>query len=324
MSQKRVFAPHEQAYQSYTREEDRRRTNVHYEQPVEFFTTLTGGAWNVYSCNLWSEAATETDSQVAKLDLLAARLRLRPGMRILDVGCGWGGPLAYLASTYGVEGVGLTLSPTQRAAAEERAAGHGVDVTILERHWKDFEDDRPFDAVYTDEVIVHFNDLGGFFEKVRDLLAPGGRMLNKELHYVHRRYAEMTRAMSFINEIYGSTGNYRTLADELVLVGEAGFDIELVEQLPLEHYQRTVDHWLANLKANRERLEDLVGRATYRRFLTYLRLAHHIIPTSRMTLDIVVARKPEPRDGPAIAVARRGIDEKIGAAPEGAAPLLSR
>jgi len=299
-----VFTEDQQLYRPLSKKQDRDQTNTHYEQPVEFFYTLTGGEWNVYSANLWTGSQTQTESQERKLDLLADMMQLQPGMRIMDVGCGWGGPLVYLSTTYKVRGVGLTLSSLQKEAADERIARYGADVTIVESHWKDYEDDEPFDVVYTDEVIVHFFDLGDYFQKVYGLLRDGGRMLNKELHLVHGRHSEMTRAMSFINEIFGSTGNYRTLADELTLVGEAGFDVEAIRQMPLLEYQKTVDSWLANMKANRARLEELVGRNTFRRFQTYLQLCHHIHGGTRMTLDLVLSRKPMPVAGPAL-VARR-------------------
>jgi cyclopropane-fatty-acyl-phospholipid synthase len=299
-----AFGKDQQLYRPLSKEQDRQQTNTHYEQPVEFFYTLTGGDWNVYSANLWSGSQSQTESQERKLDLLAELMQLQPGMRIMDVGCGWGGPLVYLSTKYGVQGVGLTLSSLQKAAAEERIGRHGADVTIVESHWKDYRDDEPFDVVYTDEVIVHFFDLGDFFKKVYGLLKDGGRMLNKELHLVNGRHSEMTRAMSFINEIFGSTGNYRTLAEELTLVGEAGFDLEAIRQMPLLEYQKTVDSWLANMKANRAELEGLVGRDTFRRFQTYLQLCHHIHGGTRMTLDLVLSRKPLPVTGPAL-VARR-------------------
>ena len=302
-----TFTAKQQLYQPLSAEEDRERTNRHYEQPVEFFYTLTGGKWNVYSANLWTGSTTQTESQERKLDLLAELMQLRPGMRILDVGCGWGGPLVYLAQTYGVLGVGLTLSSLQKRAADERITAHGVHVTIVESHWKDYAGDQPFDVVYTDEVIVHFHDLGDFFKKVHGLLRPGGAMVNKELHLVHARHSEMTRAMSFINEVFGSTGNYRTLAEELSLVGEAGFDVEAIRQMPLREYQHTVDSWLANMKAQRARLEEVVGRETFRRFQTYLQLCHYIHGGTRMTLDVVVSRKPAPVEGTAlVASGRRG------------------
>jgi 2-polyprenyl-3-methyl-5-hydroxy-6-metoxy-1,4-benzoquinol methylase len=168
-----------QFYHRYSVAEERERTNQHYDKPAEFFLPILGGRWQVYSCNLWDGVTTETESQEHKLDLLASLMGLAPGKRVLDVGCGWGGPLVYLSQTYGVQGVGITLSPSQRPTAEARIARHGVDARVLECHWRDFDDDAGFDAVYTDEAIVHFEDLRGYFEEVRSLLRPGGLMLNK-------------------------------------------------------------------------------------------------------------------------------------------------
>ena len=295
----RVRKPHvtsaeaQQFYRRYSTDEDRRRTNVHYEQPVEFFYAITGGTWNVYSGNLWDGASTETASQEAKLDLLAGLMRLRAGQRILDVGCGWGGPLAYLCQRYDVRGVGLTLSPLQRAAALERFARVGVEAVAVERHWRDFDDADGFDAIYTDEVIVHFEDLAGYFAKVRSLLRPGGMMVNKELHFTHPRYAQnLTRIQAYVNELYGATGNYRTLAQELRLVEEADLELRQVHQIPAENYRRTIEQWMANMHARRDRLVELVGADYYRRFRTYLEIARRYIVTGEtMTLDVVAARK---------------------------------
>lgn len=282
--------PEHQLYQSYSIAEDQVRTNLHYEQPPDFFYRITGGEWNVYSCNLWDNATTDTESQAAKLDLMAQQMRLQAGQRILDVGCGWAGPLVYLCKTYAVQGVGLTLSPMQQQAAQQRIARYGVDAQVHVCHWEDFQDERGFDAIYTDEVIVHFNNLKGFFDKAFSLLKPGGRMVNKELHFVHPGYTKMTRAGAFVNDIYGTTGNYRTLADELTLLYETGFEAQALRQIPREQYHKTLNRWLENMHASREELVQLVGSDHYRRFRTYLKLAHLII--ENMTLDIVVGEKP--------------------------------
>jgi cyclopropane-fatty-acyl-phospholipid synthase len=285
------FTPDKQFYQSYSTEEDKSRTNTHYEQPVAFFNAVTGGRWNVYSCNLWDDTDDQTASQEAKLDLMASLMNLQPGQRILDVGCGWGGPLTYLCKKYSVEGVGLTLSPSQRVFAQERADREGIRAEVIECHWRDYTDDRGFDIVYTDEVIVHFNDLGGFFQKAFDILKDGGRMVNKELHYTHSRYSEMTRGLSHINEIYGSTGNYRTLADELGLSNAAGFEVQTIHQIPLAQYRRTMSQWMSNMKSNRAELEALVGPEYFKRFLMYLKICHRIFYTQTMTMDIIISHK---------------------------------
>ncbi len=276
-----------QLYHSYSIAEDQQRTNVHYEQPEAFFYGFTGGEWNVYSCNLWEEGFDDTRSQEAKLDLTGELAGLRPGMRILDVGCGWGGPLTYLCKRFGVRGVGLNLSPTQKRAADERVARHGVDVQVHVRHWAEFEDPEPFDAVLTDEVVVHFNDLGGFFKKAHSLLRPGGRMVNKELHLRHPRHALLERGGEFVSQIYGDTGNYRTLAEELELTYEAGFELDQVRHIPRHHYETTIDHWLANMHHNREVMVEASGEEQYRNFRIYLRLARRL--QRNVTLDYVVS-----------------------------------
>lgn len=279
-------------YQPYATEEDRQRSAVHYERPLEFFYPILGGDWHVYSCLLWDGATTVTEAQEAKLDLFARLMALAPGQRILDVGCGWGGPLVYLCQRYGMRGVGVTVSPTQRRAVDERAARHGVDARAVESHWREYAPDGPFDGVYSDEVIVHFHDLGEYFRTVRGWLRPGGRMLNKELHLTHPRHGEMNRLMSFINEVFGYTGNYRPLAEELALANEAGLDVVGIQQIPLEHYYRTLDAWLSNMERHREQLEAAVGRGDYERFRTYLRLVRRALHARTMTLDVVLCQKP--------------------------------
>lgn len=285
--------PEHQLYRSFSPEEEKERLNVHYEVPPKFFYLITGGEWNVYSSNIWSEGATtDTESQEAKLDVMARIMELKPGDRLLDVGCGWAGPLVYLSKTYGVHGVGVTPIPAQKRGADERIARHGVDVKVVESHWRDYEDDQGFDAVFTDEAIVHFHDLGGFFAKARSLLHAGGIMLNKELHFTSRRYSTIaTRASAFVHEIFGLTGNYRTIAEELALLDENSFELKQIYQMPMVNYLRTVAAWIGNMRTHRVELERLVGPEHYQRFRTYFHLLYRIFSGHTMTLDAIAARK---------------------------------
>ena len=281
--------PQHQLYHAYSVQEDQERTNVHYEQPPEFFYLITGGRWNVYSCNLWdSPDEDDTTAQERKLDRTAELAGLKPGMRIIDVGCGWAGPLTYLCKKYDLEGVGLTLSPTQKRAADERIKREGVNARIEVCHWEEYNPLEKFDAVVTDEVIVHFNNLGGFFEKCWALLTDTGVMVNKELHLSHPRHALLERGGEFVSQIYGDTGNYRTLANELSLGYDAGFEMS-VHHIPREQYEVSIDHWLANMYKNQDRIKSLVGDEHYRNFRIYLKLARRI--QRNTTLDYVVGRK---------------------------------
>jgi cyclopropane-fatty-acyl-phospholipid synthase len=284
-------APHQELYRPYSAEEDRDRTNVHYEHPTEFFTQIVGGEWHTYSCNLWSPGGNATQSQERKLDLLAELMQLAPGQRILEVGSGWGGPLVYLCQKYGVRGVGLTLSPTQRAYAERRIEQHGIAATIVERHWQEFEDDEGFDAVFTDEVLAHINDFDAFCRKADSLLQPGGHFLNKELHFTNSRYKTLSRAATFIHELYGLAGYYRTLGEELVTLDRNGFSVDEVNQIPREQYRLTADDWLANMRAHELELRTLVGDQYYRQFRVYLKLVRKLFTMRTMTIDVVSAVK---------------------------------
>lgn len=282
--------PEQELFQTYAKDEYKQRTNTHYEQPPEFFFPILGGTWHIYSCNLWEQASSDTESQEAKMELFARLMNLQRGQRILDVGCGWGGPLTYLCKTYDAHGVGLNLSPTQKRAAEQRAAEHQADVTIFECNWEDFEDADGFDAIYTDEAIVHFTNLGEFFKKARSLLRPGGCLAAKECHFTSSRYnQQLTRANVFNHEIFGLTGSYRTLADELTLLDQSGLELRTIHQIDLENYRRTTDRWLANMHQHKEQLQALVGEDYYRQFRTYLKLVRKTWNSTKMTVDIVVS-----------------------------------
>lgn len=286
-------APEHELYQSYTVDEDVERTNQHYEYHPDFFYSFTGGEWNVYSCNIWDAGiTTDTESQEAKLDLMAHYMELKPGGRILDVGCGWGGPLTYLTTRYGVQGVGLNLSPIQKEAAEARAEKHNAPIKVYNCHWADFDDDEGFDAIYTDEVIVHFNDLLGFFKKAHALLKPGGMMVNKEGHFTRKQYlTKLSRGEVFVNEIYGFTGNYRTVYEELEMVDQAGFELVWHHQIDRSHYRTTFDHWLSNMYDNRQRMIEVSSAEDYKKFRIYVKLVRQGFNTSIPTVDIIASRK---------------------------------
>jgi cyclopropane-fatty-acyl-phospholipid synthase len=102
-----------QQYRAYDIDEDVRRIDYHYERPPEFFYLITGGEWNAYSCSLWEDGFTVTQAQEKKFDLYAEMLELKPGMKIMDVGAGWGGPLVYLCKKYDCTGIGVTTSSIQ-------------------------------------------------------------------------------------------------------------------------------------------------------------------------------------------------------------------
>jgi cyclopropane-fatty-acyl-phospholipid synthase len=278
-------------YRRYGTAEEKARVASHYERPAEFFYPILGDPWHVYSGLVWERATTVAMAQEEKLELLAGLMRLRPSMRILDVGCGWGGPLAYFCARYGTSGVGLTVAEAQCRGANERFARDRVDATAFAKHWDEYVDDRVFDVILADESPGHFSDLGAYFRKVHAMLPPGGRTLIRDLHFTHPRHAAMGRATVFINELFGDTANYRTLAQELTAANEAGLDLVGVRPIDIAHYQRTLAAWRANLREHRAPLAAIVGEADVRAFDTYLRVSQRALASGTMTTEVSIWEK---------------------------------
>ncbi|MGH8165164.1 MAG: cyclopropane fatty acyl phospholipid synthase, partial [Rhodanobacteraceae bacterium] len=144
---------------------------AHYDLGNDLFEAMLGKRL-VYSCGYWKDADNLDAAQEAKLDLICRKLRLKPGMRVLDIGCGWGEALKYAAENYGVSGVGVTVSEQQAKFARELCKGLPVEIRLQD--YRDLEE--KFDAVFS---IGMFEHVGGknyrsYFETVRRCLKDDG------------------------------------------------------------------------------------------------------------------------------------------------------
>src|ERR1700761_2954924 len=147
---------------------------VHYDLGNDLFEAMLGKRL-VYSCGYWATTDNLDDAQEAKLDLICRKLQLKPGQRILDIGCGWGEALKFAAERYGVSGVGVTISKEQAAFARELCKGLPIEIRLQDYH----ELDERFDAVLS---VGMFEHVGGknyrsWFEVARRCLQPGGLAL---------------------------------------------------------------------------------------------------------------------------------------------------
>ncbi|HEX7030772.1 MAG TPA: cyclopropane fatty acyl phospholipid synthase [Gammaproteobacteria bacterium] len=156
----------------------------HYDLGEELFECMLDPLL-IYSCGYWKDADDLAAAQCAKLDLVAKKLGLQAGMRVLDVGCGWGGAVKYLAETHGVEAIGITVSRHQAAFARAQAAGLPVDIRLED--YRDLPDEFPghFDRAFSIGMFEHvgYRNYRQYFEVLRQCLKPDGLFL---LHSIGR------------------------------------------------------------------------------------------------------------------------------------------
>jgi len=144
---------------------------VHYDLGNDLFQAMLGKRL-VYSCGYWAQADNLDDAQAAKLDLVCRKLRLQPGQRVLDIGCGWGEALKFAAERYGIEGVGVTVSQEQAEFARELCAGLPVEIRLQDYR----ELDERFDAVFSIGMFEHVGALNyrTYFQVARRCLQDEG------------------------------------------------------------------------------------------------------------------------------------------------------
>jgi cyclopropane-fatty-acyl-phospholipid synthase len=235
----------------------------HYDVGNDFYRLVLGPTL-VYSCAYFEQPdATLEEAQTAKLDLVCRKLALEPGMRLLDVGCGWGSLVIHAALAYGVRAVGITLSREQAVLARERVADHGLAGRV-EIRVQDYRDvtDGPYDAVASVGMAEHVGraNLVTYARDLFALLRPGGRLLN---HAISRRPGPTPLARtSFLWRYVFPDGDLQPVAAHAAAIEEGGFEVRDVEALR-EHYALTLRHWVGNLEREWDRAVELVspGRA---------------------------------------------------------------
>lgn len=261
---------------AHTRRRDRVAVSHHYDVGNDFYEMVLGPSM-VYSCAVWpdltddlldgsgTEAAPATgsdgrldavpasldDAQRAKLDLVCRKLQLRPGQRLLDVGCGWGSMVLHAAEHYGVRATGITLSGQQASYARKRIADAGFTGQI-EIRVQDYRDvrDGPYDAISSIGMAEHVGS-ERYLEYARTLYAlvrSGGRLLNHQIARRPLADEEGYHVDEFIDRYVFPDGELSPIGTTVARLEEAGFEVRDVEALR-EHYAHTLRAWVANLEA---------------------------------------------------------------------------
>ena len=266
-------APEEEARlggRMHTRARDAAAISHHYDVSNDFYRLILGPTLT-YSCAYFASPDTPLDdAQRAKYDLICRKLGLRRGMRLLDVGCGWGGMVLHAAEHYGVNAVGITLSRQQHALATERVAAAGLagQVEVRLQDYRDV-DDGPFDAISSIGMFEHvgMDRLTEYFTKLYTLLPDQGRLLN---HGISRPAGPSAiDKHSFIARYVFPDGGLHEVGKVVSAMQEEGFEVRDVESLR-EHYALTLRRWVANLEADWDEAQALVGPRRARIWRLYM------------------------------------------------------
>ncbi|MFF4752700.1 class I SAM-dependent methyltransferase [Streptomyces sp. NPDC002514] len=280
----------------HTRRSDKQAISHHYDVGNDFYEIVLGPSM-VYSCAYWEEAGTLESAQRDKLELVCRKLGLTAGMRLLDVGCGWGSMAIHAAREHGVHVVGVTLSQEQAAFARKRVAEEGLTDRV-EIRVQDYRDvvDGPYDAISSIGMAEHVG-AERYLEYATDLYAllkPGGRLLNHQIARRPQRDETAYRVDEFIDSYVFPDGELAPVGSTVTLLERAGFEVRDVESIR-EHYALTLRQWVTRLEADWNRAVRLAGPGRARVWRLYMAASALAFETNRIGVNQVLAvRTPEP------------------------------
>ena len=268
----------------------------HYDVGNDFYRLVLGESMT-YSCGYWARPDENLDAaQVDKCDLVARKLGLTAGMRVLDVGCGWGTFAAHAARHYGVRVVGVTLSREQADYAGKRMVNDGVS-DLVEIRVQDYRDvtDGPYDAISSIGMAEHVGAamLPTYAASLYALLRPQGRLLN---HAISRRPGAPAAfsKTSFIDRYVFPDGEIEAMAPMIEALEGAGFEVRDVESLR-EHYALTLRAWVANLETNWDKAVTASSAGRARIWRLYMAGSALAFTANRLGINQVLAVKPTAR-----------------------------
>jgi cyclopropane-fatty-acyl-phospholipid synthase len=276
---------------------DRQAISYHYDISNDYYATWLDSRM-VYSCAYFLTSNDDLETaQHRKLDYVCRKLRLQPGERLLDLGCGWGGLVIHAAQNYGVQALGITLSRAQSEFANQRIRELRLSdrCRVERRDYRDVDEPNGFDKLACVGMFEHVGE-----SKLTDclgiayrLLRPGGVFLN---HGINRGYRSPVRQEpSFISRYVFPDGELVPITTTLLKAEAVGFEIRDVESLR-EHYALTCRHWVRRLRGRLEDARRLTDDVTCRIWLLYMAGSAHGFHAGRLNLYQTLLAKPESGD----------------------------
>jgi len=264
----------------HSKRRDAEAIHHHYDVSNLFYSWVLGPSM-AYTCAVFPDADASLEvAQATKFDLVCRKLGLEPGMRLLDIGCGWGGMVRHAVKYYGVIAIGATLSEQQAIFAQQRIAEEGLG-DRAEVRFSDYRDvkETDFDAISSIGLTEHIgrDNYPAYFAFAYGKLKTGGRMLNHTI----TRSDDGERAIyknSFINRYVFPDGELSGPGHIMSAFNNAGFEIRHEENLR-EHYALTLKHWCENLEDHWDEAVAEAGLGTARVWRLYM-------AASRMGFDI--------------------------------------
>jgi cyclopropane-fatty-acyl-phospholipid synthase len=288
----------------HTTRRDREAVRFHYNVGNDFYA-LWLDAKMVYSCGYFARETDDLDlAQESKLDLICRKLRLKPGERLVDIGCGWGGLIMHAARRYGVFALGITLSDAQAESARERIAAAGLSdrCQVELRDYRQLAPEPGFDKISSVGMVEHVGArrLDDYFASAWSALRPGGLFLNHGIVSIagsrpesawSRVAGRVWKRGEFIDRYVFPDGELVPAATVIASAERNGFELRDVESLR-EHYVSTLRHWTRRLESHREEAIALVGEPTYRVWRLYMSASAYGFRTGRIGIIQSLLAKP--------------------------------
>jgi len=290
--------PTTQFTHDHSPESDRAAISHHYDVSNAFYKLFLDERM-VYSCAYFHEDAdTLEQAQAQKLDHICRKLRLKPGERLLDIGCGWGALVIWAAKHYGVQAHGITLSKEQLAEATARIAAEGLQdrIKVELRDYRALEGTGVYDKVSSVGMFEHVGlaNLPTYHATVHRVLKPNGLFLNHGITHEEEGW-ERSVDTEFINRYVFPDGELDRVSSIQAGMERARFEIQDVENLR-QHYAKTLRHWVARLESNHDEATQHVSEATYRVWRLYMAASALEFESGGTGIhQILASRRPDAR-----------------------------